>query len=115
MVVTSLGADIMVAPRHPEQIGLLKETPRLLVEIMRPSEVTASGKDEIAHKIQIALDGQTKAAWLVYHKENSLPIHGIQVHVGKYNPDAPILEGDEVLDDGGLDLNITARQALTYI
>lgn len=115
LITYSSGADILVTPRRPNQFGVLRETPRLLVEIMSPSNVTVAGLDDMAQKIKFALAAETKVVWVVWHEKNQVGHTGVQVHVGEYNPNAPFFHGSEMLPDDGLDLHISAEQALSFI
>lgn len=97
---------------------------------MSPFNLTMSGKEDLEEKLNDAFKASTKVfilissyriiitcliiqvAWLVFKKGGKITEEGVQVHVGNYDATRALLKDDEVLEDGGIGLNLTARVVL---
>jgi hypothetical protein len=57
--------------------------------------------------------GTSKVAWLLFKNQGkNKDLTGVQIHTQSYDPKAPLLVGDELLDDGGIGLNLSAKEVL---
>lgn len=91
---------------------VLPRSPHLLIEVM-PDDQTTKEKRDLKIKVGNALlSGNTKAVWLIFKNLGPQNLNGVQVHTTSYNHNAHFLAGDEVLDDGGDGLNVTAAEIL---